>query len=238
MIRPSDPCTRSGLGHLGADCRDDWDQFRWFASKGSWEAEPTTIGRGTTHRGSSLTGDRGGIMNRLAVATVLALMLTGAAACVSSDTPPDVVVSSIQVVGGDGGTQRVVVGFENPLPSNEVTIANDVASALPADGIQYVIQDASSVTVCESVHSFPPPADGTIDVLIPADWFAVGENSHTGELDEVNNPAKFVVCGPYGGFYQYAVWGPITIDPASIDITIDPDGRQLVIDLGNDEPTP
>lgn len=143
-----------------------------------------------------------------------------------------ITVERTQVVGRGGGTAEVIMDFDQPLPNRDISFVEDLTDADPADGLAYATQDASSVDVCDSVHSFPPPADGTIDVLIPADWFAEGTETHASELDAQANPAKFVVCGPHNGFYQYSIWGPATTDPDEVTISISPDGKRLVVQLG------
>ena len=64
-------------------------------------------------------------------------------------------------------------------------------------------------------------------------WFTEGEGSHTSPLNTIDNPAKFVVCGPHNGFFQYAIWGPVSADVADVDITVDADGTRLTIQIGS-----
>lgn len=144
----------------------------------------------------------------------------------------EVTVQRTQVIGRGGATGEVVMDFDQPLPSSDVSFVDDLADAEPADGLAYATQDANSVQVCDSVHSFPPPAAGTVDLLIPADWFAEGTETHTSELDAEANPAKFVVCGPHNGFYQYSIWGPATAEADEVTISITEDGKRLVVQLG------
>ena len=158
----------------------------------------------------------------------------------SSPPSADETVSVVrtQVVGGDGGTARVVMEFDGPLPGRDVRYVDDIASVDAGDEIVYTTQDASGVHVCDNVHWFPEPAEGTVDLLIPAAWFAEGEGSHTSPLETIDDPAKFVVCGPHNGFFQYAIWGPVSPDVADVDITIDPDGTRLTVQIGSGpEPT-
>jgi hypothetical protein len=122
--------------------------------------------------------------------------------------------------------------FDGPLPNGSVSYIEDITAADPADGVAYTTQEAASVAVCESVHSFPPPADGTVDLLIPADWFADGFESFTSTLDVVANPAKFVVCGPHNGFYQYSIWGPVSADADEVSIEVAPDLTRITVQLG------
>lgn len=149
---------------------------------------------------------------------------------------PAVSVERTEVVGSDGGTARVVMEFDGPLPGRNIRFVDDITSVDAGDQILYTTQDAASVHVCESVHSFPPPAEGTVDLLIPADWFAEGEETHTSPLKTIANPAKFVVCGPHNGFFQYSIWGPVSADVDDVDITIDSDRRRLTVQIrtGND----
>lgn len=151
---------------------------------------------------------------------------------------PAVSVERTEVVGSKGGTARVVMEFDGPLPRSGVRFVDDIASVDAGDEILYTTQDAAGVHVCESVHSFPPPAEGTVDLLIPADWFAEGEETHTSPLKVIANPAKFVVCGPYNGFFQYSIWGPVSADVDDVDVTIDGDRRRLTVQIrAGNEPT-
>ena len=152
-------------------------------------------------------------------------------------TAPRVTVGRTGVFGGDGGTARVVMDFDGPLPGGDVLYVEDITSLDAADGIVYTTQEPGSVHVCESIHNFPPPAVGTVDLLIPADWFADGDDTHTSQIEESGNPAKFVVCGPHDGYYQYAIWGPVSADADDVNVTIDPDRTRLIVQIDS-EPDP
>lgn len=148
------------------------------------------------------------------------------------ETTSAVTVESTRVIGRGGGTAGVVIDFDGPLPSGSVSYVEDITTADPAGGVAYTTQRAASVQVCDSVHSFPSPAVGTVDLLIPADWFADGVESFTSTLDAVSNPAKFVVCGPHNGFYQYSIWGPVSADADQVSIEIAPDRSRIAVQLG------
>jgi hypothetical protein len=159
---------------------------------------------------------------------------TGEDTDVSSPSGTDgaVTVQRTEVLGGDGGTARVVMEFDGPLPGREIRYSDDVPAGGAGDAILYTIQDAGSVQVCDSVHSFPPPAEGTVDFFIPADWFADGVDTHTSPLETIANPAKFVSCGPHDGYFQYSTWGPVSVDRSDVAIAVDPDGRRLTVQIG------
>ena len=118
------------------------------------------------------------------------------------------------------------------LPARTIRYVDDITSVDAHDEIIYTVQDAGAVPACDDVHSFPPPAEGTVDLLIPADWFATGEGTHTSPLELIDNPAKFVVCGPRNGYSPYAIWGPASADAADVNVTVEPDGRRLTVQIG------
>jgi len=138
-------------------------------------------------------------------------------------------VKSIEVTGA-GATSRVELRFDSPLPDIAVKFVESLRSVEAADGIIYTVQPASEVNVCDSVHSFPPPADGTVDVLVPASWFAQVDEPNIGPIKQIGRPAKFVPCGPYEGFYQYSIWGPASIEPSQISVKIE-NGTNLVVSI-------
>lgn len=144
-----------------------------------------------------------------------------------------VTVLGTKVVGGEeAGTLRVVMTFDGPLPEGGPRHIDDIAAADPNRGIVYTTQEPESVHLCDSLHSFPPPTKGMVDVLIPAVWFAPGDATHTSQLDTIGNPAKFVVCGPHNGFYQYSTMGPLSADLADVAVTLNADRSRLTIAIG------
>jgi len=145
-------------------------------------------------------------------------------------TTPQVVVESIEVTGSFT-TRRVEIAFDGPVPDAKIAFVESLEAVGAANEIVYTIQPASKVNVCESVHSFPPPADGTVDVLVPASWFASSDDPNIGPLQRVGQPAKFVPCGPYNGYYQYSIWGPASIDPSEVSVTVENGGRSLVVSM-------
>lgn len=129
-----------------------------------------------------------------------------------------------------GGTERVVIQFNEPLPLDHVTYQPDIAAVDQADGMVFTTQGPSVTRVCDSRHSVPAGAVGSVDVLLPARWFAA--DAHEGPPPEaVDDPAKFVVCGPYNGFVQYAVWAPLSIDPADVTVAVSADRTTLTIQI-------
>lgn len=135
------------------------------------------------------------------------------------------------VVTGAGTTSRVELAFDNPLPDVGIKFVENLNAVDTADEIIYTVQPASAVKVCDSIHSFPPPADGTVDVLLPASWFAPVAEPNIGPVQQVGRPAKFVPCGPYEGLYQYSIWGPVSTDPSKVSVKIENGGRRLVVSI-------
>lgn len=142
---------------------------------------------------------------------------------------PQLIVDSIHITG-TGTTSRVELVFDSPLADVAINFVDSFRSVDTTDAIAYTTQPASQVNVCDSVHSFPPPADGTVDLLVPASWFAPVDEPNIAPIKQVGQPAKFVTCGPYDGFYQYSIWGPASIDPSRISVKIE-SGNTLVVSI-------
>jgi len=147
------------------------------------------------------------------------------------ETSTGLAVESTEVVGGALGTTGVTMEFNGPLPVDDVIYVEDLSTLGEIDSIIYTVQEPGFVQVCDAVHSFPAPSEGTVDVFIPADWFADREGAHTSELNTIGTPAKFIVCGPYEGFYQYSIWGPASVDLDTVTVVVDADGSRLSIEI-------
>jgi hypothetical protein len=154
-------------------------------------------------------------------------------------TGPTVAVERIEVVGdgrtGDG-TTSVSFEFDGPLPSGDVDFISDITMLDQVDRLMYTTQKASEVHVCDAVHTFPPPAEGTVDLLIPADWFSeeTRDRDQLNKAEYLDNPAKFVVCGPHDGYFQYAIWGPTSADPDDVTVSVSPDRKRLTVSIGEE----
>lgn len=149
-------------------------------------------------------------------------------------------VQRTQVVGNGplvGGTVRVVLEFNEPLPVDEVEYVSDITSLDHASGTVFTTQGPTTTHVCDSVHGVPEGAVGSVDLLIPASWFA-DDRAHEGPPPEtVDAPAKFLTCGPHNGFIQYAVWAPLSADPADVTVTVSPDRTSLTIQTTSENGT-
>jgi hypothetical protein len=149
--------------------------------------------------------------------------------------PGNLRVSTIQVVGNgslDGGTERAVIEFNEPLPEGEAAYVDDIDAATPGAGMVWTTQGPNGTRLCDSRHSVPEGAVGSVDLLIPANWFADGEDAYTGPgLETVDDPAKFPICGPHNGFIQYAMWSPLTADPAEVFVSVSPDRTRIAIEV-------
>lgn len=146
-------------------------------------------------------------------------------------------VVNIQVFGNgplEGGTERAVIVFNGPVPAGEVQYVPDIGSTDPASGLAWTTQGPDSTRLCDSQHGVPEGAVGSVDLLVPASWFADGEDAHTvTELATVDDPAKFPVCGPHNGFIQYAMWAPLSADPADVTVTVSADRTSITIDVAS-----
>jgi hypothetical protein len=49
--------------------------------------------------------------------------------------------------------------------------------------------------------------------------------------------SKFVVCGPHDGYYQYAIWDPVSADADDVNVAIDPDRTRPTVQIES-EPDP
>jgi len=139
-------------------------------------------------------------------------------------------VENIRVEGNgafDGGTERVVIDFNEPLPVDRADFVPDMDFLDMPLSVLYTVQGADGVRVCDSVHSMP----GTVDLLIPGTWFADEQAHEVAELETVNNPAKFVFCGPHNGFVQYSVWGPVSAAADDVTVTVSPDRTRIAIEV-------
>lgn len=143
-------------------------------------------------------------------------------------------VERIQVIGNGpllGGTERVVIDFNEPLPEEAIAYVTDLALLDPANGIVYTAQGPAQTRTCDSVHGVPDGGVGSVDLFVPAARFA-DERAHEGPpLETVDNPAKFIICGPHNGYIQYAIWAPLSADPADVSVTVSDDRKSLTIDI-------
>jgi Galactose oxidase, central domain len=150
-------------------------------------------------------------------------------------------VTNIQVFGNgplDGGTERAAVVFNEPLPAGDVQYVSDISSAAPAAGMAWTAQGPDGTDLCDSRHSVPEGAVGSVDLLVPASWFADGESAYAGPgLETVDDPAKFPICGPHNGFIQYAMWAPLSADPSEVTVTISPDRTRVMVETSPDART-
>lgn len=142
-----------------------------------------------------------------------------------------ILVERAHVVGGAGGITEIRIDFDRALPSSEIRYVEDVSLADPDVGLAFTTQEATSVQVCDSVHSFPPPSQGTVDLLIPSAWFAHDDESFPSALEESLHPSKFVLCGPHRGFYQYSIWGPVSADVDDVNMIVSSGGTRLTIQI-------
>lgn len=136
-----------------------------------------------------------------------------------------------QIVAENGATTRVVVDFDRPLPGGDVTYIRDLDVVDSPIRAFYSTQRSEEVLVCDATHSFGSAAIGTVDVVLPAAWFADGVEAHTSPPERFGEPPKFIACGPHRGFYQYSIWGPASVGPLDVDVSIGPDRLQLTVDI-------
>lgn len=151
-------------------------------------------------------------------------------------TAPAIRVTGIEVHADANGGERVEFVLDGPAPNRQVTYVDEIPAQLT--GVAYTAQqDPSAVQVCDSVHSFPSPSIGTIDVFIPRQWFdpskPIEQITPRFDPESVDRPGKIVACGPYKGFVQYSIWAPTTTDPARLGAHLSDSAERIVIEIGS-----
>lgn len=153
---------------------------------------------------------------------------------------PALSVQTIEIHTGLDGGEDVVFVFDGQLPDNRVTYAPNIKD-FDAPGIAYAVQDPSEIWVCDDRHfDFGPGASaGSIDILIPSEWWTSGAPVHEvptmyvppldSNRDSINSPGKIVGCGPYNGYIQYSIWAPASDDPDDIRVSVQDDSTRLVV---------
>lgn len=149
-----------------------------------------------------------------------------------------VAVRAIEVRPGSDGGEDVVFVFDRPLPDDRVTYSPDITD-IDVPGIAYATQDSSEMLVCSDTHYNATAPTGSIDVLIPSDWWRSGAPVHNVPTRYVPpleslpdyHPGKIVGCGPYNGYIQYSIWGPPSDDPNDIDVSVRADSTRLVVQI-------
>lgn len=141
------------------------------------------------------------------------------------------------VVRGGAETEEVAIVFDGQLPEGDAVYIDDITAA-DKPGFAYTTQDMSGVVwECETRHfGFGPGATGgSIDVLIPSEWFAPGGVQAREEgVSYVDNPefsGKIVACGPYNGYVQYSIWGAAPNGPDGVRVVADGDSIRVIVDL-------
>ena len=103
-----------------------------------------------------------------------------------------------------------------------------------APGIAYTVQPSSKLYVCESWHANALAPTGSVDVLIPTDWWRSGAEPGAHELDyddSIRHPGKIVGCGPYMGYMQYSIWAPPSDDRQDVEVRVSDDRTRLVVSI-------
>lgn len=153
-----------------------------------------------------------------------------------------IAVQTIEFHTGLGGGEDIIFVFDRTLPDSRVTCAPDI-SDVDAPGIAYTVQDPSArIWVCDDYHfgaGLGPT--GSVDVLIPSDWWRPGAPVHEVPYESVppldaggdypDSPDKTVGCGPYNGYIQYSVWAPASDDPADVSVHVSDDSTRIVVEV-------
>lgn len=150
-------------------------------------------------------------------------------------TDAHLVLEAIKAQGGPAGTERVVLVFDDILPTTRVVhVASlgrthlDSAHLRSVDpsAVSYRSQGPGDVLhFCGYVHG----GGGTrgtaksIDLLLPGNWFAADAGPHEDAfwLDISGNVAKIIVCPERDGFVQVAVIHPASVQAANVAVTVE-----------------
>lgn len=189
---------------------------------------------------------RSRLLNIAAVSALLALVVGVVA--IRSEHPDGgrssisersaVSVERIEVHSSPDGSQEVAIVFDGRLPDDRVSYVEDITS-IHTPGLGYAVQGPSGLHVCQYVHWFGEGATGSIDVLIPSEWFAPGtkvdqfvpQYDPPVGVEGVDHPGKIVACGPYHGYVQYSIWGPASDEPSDVRVSVDGDSTRVVVEI-------
>lgn len=192
---------------------------------------------------------RSRLLNIAAVASLLAVVVgvvalrsdprDPASDSVPATSPPDSLGLSVEriVVRGGAETEEVAIVFDGPLPEDEATYIDDITT-VDDPSFAYTTQAMSGVVwQCDTRHfGFGPGATGgSIDVLIPSEWFAPGgvqaREEGVSYVDDPEYAGKIVACGPYKGYVQYSIWGAAPEGPDGVRVVADGDSIRVVVDV-------
>lgn len=151
-----------------------------------------------------------------------------------------IAVRSIEIRAGVHGGEDLAFVLTGDLPDDRVTYARDIED-FDAPGIAYAVQDASEFVVCGDRHFDRSASTGSIDVLIPSEWWISGAPVHEVPYiwdppvdslpDEVNSPGKIIGCGPHNGYMQYSIWSPASDDPDDVRVSVQHNPTRLVVSV-------
>ncbi len=144
-------------------------------------------------------------------------------------------IQRIEAKGSDSGTAEVTVVFDAPIATGDVGLADDIASLGP-DDLAVVVQPPGAVHVCDAVHSFPAPSQGSVDLLIPASWLAGDPPVIPGVTALEPTPNKVVTCGPHEGHVQVSMWGAAPEEAERIEAAVSGDRTRIVVQIVAIEP--
>lgn len=155
------------------------------------------------------------------------------------DSTPSIAWQWVEATVGPDGTERVVLVFDKDLPEAPVRFVDDVASPEPS-AVSYTTQAASGggpggegIRKCGARHWFPNGTTGSVDLLLPSEWFAPGPEAYRFQGPMRIEPAgamigKISAC-QYQGFIQFSVWAAASDNPA--DVTVSVEGNTLTLDI-------
>jgi len=156
-------------------------------------------------------------------------------------TDASLVLEALEAQGGPDGTERVVLVFNDTLPTTRIVHVAalgrthlDSAHLRSVDplAVSYRSQGPGDVLhICGYVHG----GGGTrgtaksIDLLLPGNWFAADAGPHEDayRLDISGNVAKIIVRD---GFVQVAVISPASVQEANVAVTVEDNTVVLMVE--------
>lgn len=141
----------------------------------------------------------------------------------------------IEADAGLDGTTGVVMVFDADLPSSAVDVLDDPSES-PGVGIGYTTQqsdaEAEGIAVCGDTHSFPPPGNRTVDLVLPSEWFDAQDPLGPETIVADSAAGKIVVCDPRDGVVQISIWGSASAQIDDVDVRVD--ANTITVDISPD----
>ncbi len=146
---------------------------------------------------------------------------------------PGITLAGIEASSAsDHGTTDVVVTFDADLPDTTVRLVDDVAYG-PSASVIYTAQTSNDLSeqilVCGDTHAFPSPGNRTVDILIPATWFAPDFEIVEGPVLGPVGVAKIIICEPEDDIVQISIWGAASARPEDVMVAVEGNAIRIAV---------